>query len=104
MDNYRHPMYNHYPRNMAGYQNQRRNGCYSVPVTEGDYCGDNCGNKESNLDKCIDSLPLAMAYVPMQKWRNVFEACEGLAHGTIFEELVLPYYTEREICGMRGGR
>lgn len=100
MDNYRHPMYNQYNRNMDKNYNHRRNGCYTVPVTEGDYCG----NKESNLENCIDSLPLAMAYVPMQKFRNVFEACEGLSNGTIFEELVLPYYTEREFCRSRGGR
>lgn len=100
MDNYRHPMYNHYNRNMAGNQSQRRNGCYTVPVMEADYCG----NKEGNLDNCIDSLPLAMAYVPMQRFRKVYEACEGLSHGTIFEELNLPYEAERYCQGMRGGR
>ena len=27
---------------------------------------------EERLDaSCIDSLPLAMAYVPMQKWRDI---------------------------------
>jgi hypothetical protein len=100
MDNYRHPMYNHYNRNMVGNQNRRPNGCYTVPVTEGDCCG----NKESNLDNCIDSLPLAMAYVPMQKFRKVYEACEGLSNGTIFEELNLPYYAEKNFPGSRGGR
>lgn len=40
----------------------------------------------------VDSLPLAMAYVPYQKWNcNVSNACQGLCDGTIFPELVKPF-------------
>ncbi len=36
-------------------------------------------------------LPLAIATVPMQKWRALYEPCEALTVGTIFSELNLPY-------------
>lgn len=103
MDSYRNPMYNNrYNRNMNPYQNQRR-GNYVMPVADTGNCG--CKKEmENEIANCVDNLPLAMAYVPMQKWRNVLDGCNGLAKGTIFEELVLPYYGDRNSCGMRGGR
>ncbi len=36
-------------------------------------------------------LPLAMAYVPPQKWTIVYENEEGLKAGTIFPALDLPF-------------
>lgn len=39
----------------------------------------------------IDDLPLAMAYVPMQQWKEPFDAEQGMSAGTIFPELVLPF-------------
>lgn len=39
----------------------------------------------------LDSLPLAMAYVPMQKWGNLYEADVALKRGTLFQELDLPF-------------
>lgn len=36
-------------------------------------------------------LPLAMAYVPPQKWTIVYDNEEGLAAGTIFPALDLPF-------------
>ena len=41
--------------------------------------------------KKIDSLPLAMAYVPWQTWMNVYEPCKGLSQGTIFPDLDKPF-------------
>ena len=40
---------------------------------------------------------LAMAYVPWQKWQNVMDGCSVLKHGTIFEELVLPFEGSPEL-------
>ena len=40
---------------------------------------------------CIDTLPLAMAYVPMQKWKNVYANDVALNRGTLFPELDLPF-------------
>ncbi len=62
---------------------------------------------EDLANTCLDRMPIAMAYVPFQKWRKVFDAPTGLAHGTIFEELVLPFcgYKNNTCgCGMRGDR
>lgn len=61
----------------------------------------NCNNNMCNLKKpehymhncqCLDELPLAIAYVPWQKWQNVMCAKDGIGHGTIFAELVMPFY------------
>ena len=45
--------------------------------------------------KCIDSFPLAMSYVPMQKWRDLYSADVGLERGTIFSELDKPFLGRR---------
>ena len=37
-------------------------------------------------------MPLAIGYVPWQKWCKTYEPCEGLANGTIFPELDLQFY------------
>lgn len=34
---------------------------------------------------------LAMAYVPMQTWQNLYEYDKGLMRGTVFEDLDLPF-------------
>ena len=34
---------------------------------------------------------LAMSYVPMQNWQNLYEYDKGLMRGTVFEELDLPF-------------
>lgn len=38
-----------------------------------------------------DDFPLAMAYVPMQQFKNLYESDEGLQKGTIFSELYKPF-------------
>ncbi|MBQ7836562.1 MAG: spore coat associated protein CotJA [Clostridia bacterium] len=50
--------------------------CTTVPVAEG----------------CVDTYPVAMAYVPMQQWRDLYDPMSALVHGTIFRELDLPWY------------
>ncbi len=52
---------------------------------------DDCNTQAS----CIDSLPLAMAYVPRQKWTTTYEPDVGLDNGTIFPELNLPFTGRR---------
>ena len=44
-------------------------------------------------------LPLAMTYMPMQVWRNVYAPCDALQAGTIFAELDLPFYGKGGVCG-----
>ena len=38
----------------------------------------------------IDSMPLAYAYVPIQRFRMLYDPENALARGTLFEELDLP--------------
>lgn len=45
--------------------------------------------------QCLDDMPLAMAYVPMQKWREIYDSNVGFNRGTIFAELDKPFIGER---------
>lgn len=93
MDNYRHPMYarrkNVPPFTPAG----EVFNVYPVVSPEKEYTFSG-----------IDNMPLAMAYVPMQKWKNVMDAATGFSHGTIFQDLVMPFYGDKRCCEMRGDR
>lgn len=44
-----------------------------------------------------DELPIAMVYMPVQVWRELYAPGDALAAGTIFAELDLPF------CGKGGG-
>ena len=46
---------------------------------------------------CLDTLPLAMAYVPMQKWGQVYEQEVAFPRGTIFPVLDLPFIGEEAV-------
>ena len=39
----------------------------------------------------LEGMPLAMAYVPWQQWKNPYGPERGLAQGTIFSELDLAF-------------
>ena len=46
--------------------------------------------------KCVDiiettDLPLAMAYIPMQKWRDLYDPEMAFDRGTVFQELDKPF-------------
>ena len=43
-------------------------------------------------DRRIPAPSLAMAYVPMQQWRDILNCEDAIASGTLFGELVLPFY------------
>ena len=49
-----------------------------------------CPVEISRKDALYD-MPLAMAYVPWQRWQNIYDAEKGLCNGTIFQELNLPF-------------
>ena len=42
-------------------------------------------------DTC-DDMSLAMAYVPWQKWKDIYELEKALCVGTIFCELDMPFH------------
>ena len=53
--------------------------------------------QDYNFNEYFDRFPLAMAYVPWQRWQNPYEYEEGLKAGTIFPDLNLPF------LGAQGG-
>lgn len=64
-------------------------------------CGRNCQSapmpRKRMPDAMPDNLSLAMAYVPMQQFKNVYELSDGFQQGTIFPELNKPF------MGWKGG-
>lgn len=52
----------------------------------------------------LSSKPLAMAYVPWQTFENVMDGCAGVAHGTIFEDLVFPFIGAQAACQAKPNR
>lgn len=40
----------------------------------------------------VGCMPIAMAYVPWQQWGEVFTGECGLYHGTVFPQLVKPWW------------
>lgn len=62
----------------------------------GDSSSGNMDNSGSTGDGSFDSmylgsLPLAMAYVPFQRWKTTYSLDRALQAGTIFPELDLPF-------------
>ncbi len=55
---------------------------------------------DDNCCDCLDQMPLAMAYVPLQEFKDLFEdENTALDHGTLFKQLYKPWYGNRK----RGG-
>lgn len=81
--------------------NMNRQNFNAAPIQRSvqQYTGDNTINAE-----CIDSLPLVMAYVPMQTFRDLYDPESGLTHGTIFRELDLPFHGGMNCSNMQRGR
>ncbi len=52
-------------------------------------------NREAEC--CCSGLPLAIATVPPQQFRQLYDPATALLRGTLFRELDLPFY------GKRGG-
>ena len=51
----------------------------------------------TKCENCLDELPLAMAYVPFQKFRKIYDADVALCRGTMFEELDKPFLGEEAV-------
>lgn len=45
----------------------------------------------NNINNCIDSLPLTMAYVPFQSYGVMYEPDKALCRGTVFPDLDKPF-------------
>lgn len=84
---------------MANYQNnmqcRRRLAQTACPAAS---IPSPAGECRCRMDGCPDThdhfpadMPPAMAYVPWQKWRDLYEPCKALERGTIFKELDKPF-------------
>lgn len=88
-----------------------QNSCDQRQYNESSYNQITCPTRNCNIEpncpnnKQDGEWALAMAYVPWQKWQQVMDGRDGLAHGTIFKELVLPFYCASVTCNgcRRGG-
>ena len=69
-------------RNQNGYPIRN-----AAPSTEENMNGADTTHSGS---ECINSMPLAYCYVPMQSFRLLYEPEKALCRGTLFEELDLP--------------
>lgn len=43
-------------------------------------------------ENSFENFPLAMAYVPVQQFRQLYDTSEALQNGTLFKELNLPFF------------
>lgn len=55
-------------------------------------CNEDCPDV---LGDPINGMPIAMGYVPWQRFCNLYEECEAMYHGTIFHDLDLDFYGKR---------
>lgn len=44
-----------------------------------------------------EDVPLAMAYVPFQRWQMLYDESVGLERGTIFKQLDKPFIGEEAV-------
>lgn len=99
-----------------GYTNSCNTNCQK-PMASGPSCAFPCRNRQMPDNYCpkkeecpkemMYDFPLAMAYIPWQKWRNVYDAGKGLENGSIFGELVFPFLRANPVCndcGCNNGR
>ena len=85
-------MNNNYANNSCTLQNDvLENKCDHV-VSNDNYINNcDCGFDEE-INVFPDNPSLAQSYVPIQTMDKTFKPCIGLKMGTIFPELVSPYY------------
>lgn len=92
--------------------NQRTNRCRqgSCGMSDAEMKRIHMQCQDDPANRCNDDplygMPLAIGYVPWQQWGKIYDPCEGLANGTIFPELNLPFLgciPRGAACG-KGGR
>ena len=78
---------------MANYQNNMRCSHRSIQPAQNaqTVCQNRMGGCPDTHDHFPADMPIAMAYVPWQKWQDLYEPCNGLESGTIFKELDKPF-------------
>lgn len=82
--------------NQNDYRNSRQSQIYSGRDSRQMNLRSDCNMPiDRSMDYDIDSFPIAMAYVPWQKWQNIYEPHEALKAGTLFRDLDLRFYGVR---------
>ena len=77
-------------------------GCGCFEDNGNNNSGENTGDTDNTMpgkdfdNMYLGGLPLAMCYVPMQRWNTTYSLQKGLERGTIFPELDLPFLGGRE--------
>lgn len=56
-----------------------------------------CCALDSSMSAFPAETPVGMAYVPYQKWKNVYEPSVALVRGTVFEDLDKPFLGEKAV-------
>ena len=51
----------------------------------------------TEFNRELQELPLAMAYVPIQSWGDIYPPARALCRGTLFPQLDLPFH-EVSVC------
>ena len=57
-----------------------------------DFMNPEAGNRVEFSKIPLDMLPLTMAYIPMQKFGDVYSEDEALIKGTLFPDIDKPFY------------
>lgn len=56
-----------------------------------------CAVPGKDKTDCIEDMPLAMSYVPIQKWKEIYDTDAGFERGTIFAALDKPFLGRRPL-------
>lgn len=76
---------------MNNIEAQSRRSYYQEPYVGMPISGLDCYQRPHSTCDSVDVCPLAMAYVPWQRWCETYEPAAGFHRGTIFPELDLPF-------------
>lgn len=79
------------------FENMRFSNDYHRPVNSSMMPNTGSGG----ISRFPEQTPLAMAYVPMQQWSEVYDEAEAFSAGTLFPELNLPFEPEEGCYGQR---
>lgn len=72
------------PYSLSGMPEKSSDGCPARSYSETSPC--------CERDDALEGMALAMAYVPWQNWKRIYEVEKALCRGTIFEELDKPFH------------
>lgn len=81
---------------MEPYRNYGRMQCRQSPCDTGNRVQNNKCNPPAKCDFSAMKMPLAMGFVHMQEWEELYSPDDALMNGTAFPSLNLIF------CGIRG--